>query len=237
MDGTLLRNDHTISEQNKHALVQAKEKGIHIVIATGRSLMAVESYVEELGLDGHLITGNGSEIWKLDGRPELVERTPLESRIVDTLWNIRRRHNTRHWAATTTKVWKQEMPDDIIGETWLKFGYDTGNPDVRDAILEELKDVEHLIEITNSHPLNLEINAKGVHKADAVQRVLSWYNLSFENVIACGDSLNDKTMIEAAGLGVAMHNAQEDIKHSADFVTKSNDDHGVAEAFRHFGLI
>ncbi|SDN32937.1 Cof-type HAD-IIB family hydrolase [Alkalicoccus daliensis] len=235
MDGTVLSNDHRISKENNEAVKLAVENGITVVIATGRSLMAVEDYAEELNLNDYIITGNGSEIWHLNG-PELIERTVLDTKLVELMWELRNTYKARHWAASVGKVWKQEMPDNMGELEWLKFGFDLDDEDVREDILSELKKHDGL-EISNSHPLNIEVNAKGVHKAKAIHRILEFKKLNFDQVLACGDSLNDMTMIQQAGIGVAMGNAQPAVKEAADFVTLGNQEHGVAEAFRHFKLI
>lgn len=235
MDGTVLTDDQRISSENAAAIREAVGNGITVIIATGRSLMAVQNYAEDLQLDEYIITGNGSEIWHLDG-PELIERTPIDNELVKVMWDLRNSYQTKHWAASVGKVWKQEMPDNLSDLEWLKFGFVMDNERIKDEILQELRKYEGL-EISNSHPLNLEVNAKGVHKAKAIQRILTFKELSFDQVLTCGDSLNDMTMIREAGIGIAMGNAQPAVKHAADYVTLGNQEHGVAEAFKHFKLI
>lgn len=235
MDGTVLTNEHKISKENIEAVQRASANGVTVVIATGRSLMAVEDFADELKLKDYIITGNGSEIWHLNG-PELIERTTLDRELVEIMWDLRNTYKTRHWAASVGKVWKQEMPDNLGELEWLKFGFDLDDEEVKTEILTELNKHDGL-EISNSHPLNIEVNAKGVHKAKAINKILQLKNLSFDQVLACGDSLNDMTMIKQAGIGVAMGNAQPEVKAAADYVTLGNQEHGVAEAFRYFKLI
>ncbi|WP_158235056.1 HAD hydrolase family protein, partial [Pseudomonas sp. 2822-17] len=74
------------------------------------------------------------------------------------------------------------------------------------------------------------INAVGVNKAAALEKVCQRLNITMDNVIAMGDSLNDLAMITEAGLGVAMGNAQETVKQAADWVTDTNNEAGVAKA-------
>ncbi|PTL39527.1 Cof-type HAD-IIB family hydrolase [Alkalicoccus saliphilus] len=235
MDGTLLQNDHTISHDNREAVKKALENGVEVIIATGRSLQAVDMFADELSLKDYIITGNGSEIWHLSG-PELIERSSLKAELVEAMWEIRNAYGTRHWAASVGKVWKQEMPDNLKDLEWLKFGFDMDSMEIKKEVLKKLEQLEGL-EITNSSPLNIEVNAEGVHKAGAIETLLEFKNLSFNEVMAVGDSLNDISMIQAAGIGVAMGNAQDVVKEKADFITTANGDHGVAEAFRKFRLI
>jgi 5-amino-6-(5-phospho-D-ribitylamino)uracil phosphatase len=235
MDGTLLSNQHQISIQNKEAVKKALQNGVDVIIATGRSLPAVDMFAEELELNDFIITGNGSEIWHLHG-PELIERSSLENEMIEMMWKVRNKHGANHWAASVGKVWKREMPEKLHEHEWLKFGYDLDSIEVKQAILEELQQYKEL-EISNSSPLNIEVNAKGVHKAKAIESVLQRKNFSFEEVMTIGDSLNDMSMIKAAGTGVAMGNAQQEVKDAADHVTSSNVEHGVAEAFEYFRII
>ena len=79
MDGTLLNDRHEISEDNRKAIKQAQEKGIHVVISTGRTRMTCDELVDSLSLSTYLITVNGSEIW--DGTRTLVERQLLDSKV------------------------------------------------------------------------------------------------------------------------------------------------------------
>lgn len=77
---------------------------------------------------------------------------------------------------------------------------------------------------------NLEFTRAGVTKGSGLKFLAEQLGVSLENVMACGDSENDIFMLEAAGVGVAMANAEEEVKASADFITRSNDENGVAYA-------
>jgi hypothetical protein len=92
------------------------------------------------------------------------------------------------------------------------------------------------LEITNSHPCNLELNPKGISKASGMRKVCELLGITMSEVVAMGDSMNDLSMIRAAGLGVAMGNAQDGVKAAADLVTATNDEHGVAKVIREYVL-
>lgn len=98
---------------------------------------------------------------------------------------------------------------------------------------EELREIEG-IEVVSSYITNIEINAKGVTKGRAVEVLASLYNIDKEEIICIGDNENDLSMIEYAGLGVAMGNAEAYVKERADYVTATNDDDGVAEVIEKF---
>ncbi|MEY8752557.1 Cof-type HAD-IIB family hydrolase [Alkalicoccobacillus gibsonii] len=229
IDGTLLNSVHTLSEENIAAIKEAQDKGVYVVLSTGRSLMTTSEHAETLKLTSYLVTVNGSEIWDRD--LNLVERNKLDSQFVQKMWDLRNEHGTHAWATSVDKVWRNEMPEDIHQSEWLKFGFDVMDDETRLTILKELQSHPEL-EISNSSPTNLEINAAGVNKAQGLKKVCEFLGLTMDQVMAVGDSLNDLAMIKEAGLGVAMGNAQQLVKDTADWVTTTNDEAGVAHAIR-----
>ena len=104
------------------------------------------------------------------------------------------------------------------------------------TITDEVEAAYPDVKVTSSTWNNLEINAKTAHKGVALRRFAEVLGLTLENCMSFGDGANDLTMIEAAGMGVAMSNACPEVLAAADYVTTSNDEDGVAAALRHFGL-
>ncbi|MBL6009005.1 phosphoglycolate phosphatase [Bacillus halotolerans] len=233
MDGTLLNDEQLISDENRNAIREAEDKGVYVVISTGRTLMTCRELAESLKLSSFLITANGSEIW--DSNFNLVERKLLHTDHIKMMWDLRNKHNTNFWASTVNKVWRGEFPENITDHEWLKFGFDIEDNDIRNEVLAELRKNKEL-EITNSSPTNIEVNALGINKAAALAKVSEKLGFTMENVMAMGDSLNDIAMIKEAGLGVAMGNAQDVVKETADWITDTNIEDGVAKAIRHWVL-
>ena len=95
---------------------------------------------------------------------------------------------------------------------------------VRDEIAVRFPDIK----VTSSTWNNIELNIKTAHKGNALKRFAEHLGLTLENCMAFGDGMNDFTMVEAAGVGVAMENAEPEVKRVAKIVTKSNDEDGVA---------
>lgn len=97
------------------------------------------------------------------------------------------------------------------------------------------KRYEHAEDLTlvSSAEHNFELSSRKASKGQALKRLAKQLNIPLEETAAVGDSLNDKSMLEAAGKGVAMGNAREDIKSIADAVTLTNDEHGVAHMMKH----
>ncbi|WP_350254915.1 phosphoglycolate phosphatase [Bacillus halotolerans] len=233
MDGTLLNDEQLISDENRNAIREAEDKGVYVVISTGRTLMTCRELAESLKLSSFLITANGSEIF--DSNFNLVERKLLHTDHIKMMWDLRNKHNTNFWASTVNKVWRGEFPENITDHEWLKFGFDIEDDDIRNEVLAELRKNKEL-EITNSSPTNIEVNALGINKAAALAKVSEKLGFTMENVMAMGDSLNDIAMIKEAGLGVAMGNAQDVVKETADWITDTNIEDGVAKAIRHWVL-
>lgn len=233
MDGTLLNRRQEISEENRKAITEAIEKGVQIVLSTGRHLHSTKPYADSMNLNSYLVVINGSQIW--DPKGNLLESHPLQEDVIHSMWELCDKHGCRFWAMTGDSEFRKDFPKEISGREWLKFGFDLDDHEIRKAILEELQQNDQL-EISNSSPLNIEVNALGINKANALKKICSELNITMDEVMAVGDSLNDLAMIQAAGCGVAMGNAQEAVKEAADWVTDTNDEHGVAKAIRHWVL-
>lgn len=228
MDGTLLNEDQEISKANQEAITKARENGVHVVLSTGRPFIHVEEYARSLELNSFIITVNGGEIWDSNGN--LLERNLLQVEEIKMMWDLKNRHQTKFWALTVEKVFREDFPEEtaLNEHQWLKFGFDVEDDDVRNTIVQELN--KHKLQVTNSSLTNLEVNPYGISKANALEKVCKRIGITMDNVMAVGDSLNDIAMIESAGIGVAMGNAQETVKKAADWVTSTNNEDGVAKA-------
>jgi HAD superfamily hydrolase (TIGR01484 family) len=235
MDGTLLNEEKLISEANRKAILAALEAGVTVIFSTGRGIQSAMPYVEELGLQTPMITVNGSEVWKAPG--ELLQRHILSAELVRKLHEIAVKHGSWWWAYSVEGVFNTEKwVEDISSIQWLKFGYYTEDM----AVLAEIRSTVEawdLLEITNSHPCNIELNPKGISKASGLEEVCKLLGISMSEVIAMGDSENDISMIRSAGLGVAMGNAQDEVKLIADLITVSNEEHAVARVINEYVLV
>ncbi|WP_318503575.1 Cof-type HAD-IIB family hydrolase [Bacillus sp. T3] len=230
MDGTLLNDDGKVSETNRKAIIDAQSNGVYVICSTGRSILTSRDHVVDLGLNSYHITVNGSEIW--DQKGELLHRKGVPTDHIQWMYNLALKYQTKFWATATNKVWRREMPQDIENHSWLKFGFEIPEEEIRQTILLHLKEKAELFEISNSSPVNIEVNAKGVNKSIAIEQVCDRLGLVMSEVMAVGDSINDLAMIQSAGIGVAMGNAQETVKNKADWVTFTNNEDGVAHAIR-----
>lgn len=238
MDGTLLNEQSEISTENAEWIQKALDAGVTVSFSTGRGFRSALPFVEQLKLETPMITVNGSEIWH---RPHVLhKRTHLSPVYVQRLHELALAYSeTWFWAYTADDIFNKEKwispAGDYDSHHWLKFGYYTEDDSVREKLLEEVQ-TWGALEITNSSPWNLELNPLGVSKASALQELCGLMNIEMSQVIAVGDSLNDIAAIREAGLGVAMGNAQDTVKEAADFITLTNDEHGVAEVIKRYVL-
>ncbi|KIL52842.1 Cof-type HAD-IIB family hydrolase [Jeotgalibacillus campisalis] len=235
MDGTLLKNDHTVSDYTRKTIKEAQQKGVKVMVSTGRPLINCQEIVESLELASYLITVNGSEIWDAD--LNLIDRTMIDVEHIDQMYRLAQQHETHYWSSTVGGVWNKttSFPQTLDEHEWLKFGFDIEDDAVRESIREELATNEFL-EVTNSSETNIEVNAAGINKAAAIRKVCDLLNITMDEVMTVGDSLNDLAMIKEAGVGVAMGNAQQKVKQEADWITETNEQDGVAKAIKKFVL-
>ena len=236
MDGTVLNDENVISEENVYWINKARAAGVTVMFSTGRGFNKAIDYVEQLQLDSPIITVNGSEIWE---KPyQLLDRTLLDHLWVEKLYGLAKRYSEAWiWAYTTDEIYNKENWDELQGQydqhEWLKFGYYVEDIEMITAIRTE---IEHWgqLEISNSSPYNVEINPFNISKATALHKLCNHMGIKMEQVITMGDSLNDIKAIQQCGLGVAMENAQDEVKSVADYITSSNNDDGVAAVIRKF---
>ncbi|MGM8213698.1 Cof-type HAD-IIB family hydrolase [Virgibacillus sp. W0430] len=234
MDGTLLNNQLEVSPYTKKVIQQAMEKGVHVVLSTGRWLDICYPIAEELNLSTYMITSNGSEIWSADKK--LLQRHLLDASVVDKMCAFADKVGIGTWLVSTEEVYLEgSRPDDLYAHEWLKMAFVSMNDNQIKQVKEELQKYGNL-ELSNSLPTNIEVNPEGINKASGLAWVCEKIGITMDEIMAVGDSLNDIRMIEEAGIGVAVGNAQEAVKNAADFVTDTNENDGVAKAIEKFVL-
>lgn len=233
MDGTLLDDNLKISDHNVAWIKKAMEHGVLVILSTGRGHKNAINYAEELQLNTPMITVNGSEIW--ENPRKLLTRTLMDSSYIERLYSLSKVYDDMwFWAYTSDGLllnrdnWDQ-LSKPISDYGWVKFGYYSENLGQLKLLRQEIE-AWNCLEVTNSSLYNIELNALGVSKASALVKLCEFLGITMAEVIAMGDSLNDIKAIEAVGAGVAMENAQDIVKEKADYITSSNNDHGVAKA-------
>lgn len=235
LDGTLLNENSEITPGNQEWVQRAREAGITVILSTGRGFESALTFAEQLELNTPMITVNGGEIWREPHR--IHRRSLLEPDMVARLHRLALRYpDVWYWGYTTDGLFnKERWLEDVYGKDWLKFGYYTEELDVLRAIREEIGSWGGL-ELSNSSLSNIEINPAGISKASAIEEVCRMIGCDMASAVSIGDSLNDIAAIRSCGLGIAMGNAQEEVKAAADCVTTSHWEDGVAQAIQEYVL-
>ena len=260
LDGTLTKSDKTVSEGNKEALRLAQEKGVTIVLASGRPVLGVAHVADELGLDktgGYVIACTGARIIDWKTKEEIVKEV-FPGKYVPEIIEAGKRTGISILSYNDIGVISENTEDRYV----QLEGYNNGIPVIRVEDLEaEIREdpvnmmavgePEKLLEafetvfspelgdklmVFRSEPCFVEILAQGCGKDTALAKLCGMLGIQPEEVMACGDGLNDIPMLSFAGIGVAMENGREEAKAAADYIAPGNDDDGVAEAIRKFIL-
>jgi Cof subfamily protein (haloacid dehalogenase superfamily) len=258
LDDTLLRDDQTISKRTKDALLLAQEAGVKVVLASGRPTFGMRWVAKELKLDqygSYILSFNGSKIIDCKTNEEKYSRA-LSAEMAHRLYDVSRRENVGILTYAEDAIIVEETNKFASIESELTGLPVKVVPDFKEAISGPvvkalmLKEADHLVtvekklqtefdgelSVMRSKPFFLEFTQLGVTKGASLDYLIKPLGINPEEVIAIGDSYNDLTMIEFAGLGVAMGNAPEDIKEKADYVAPSNMEDGVAEVVEKFVL-
>lgn len=257
MDGTLLNNEHLISERNKQAIQKAVAKGVKIVLLSGRNSVGMRKYVDELGIKDLTASMNGAQILdnnKQEALYDLRIEKDAASEIIKYVESIGIHMNYYHDEAIACSIETDYSKDYTratsapITSVGSLYEYNKNRQPSKMLLIGErklLNTAREWIEKNHCNSVNhffsnsnyLEITHKNVSKGEALKLIAKHYNLSMDQVMAIGDGENDISMIKAAGTGVAMGNASEQVKEEADFITLSNDEDGVAHALEQLVLL
>lgn len=257
LDGTLTNSKKEITPPTREALIHLQEHGVKVVLASGRPTTGVTPLAKELELErfgSYILSFNGGRI--TDCRSgEIIYNRLLPAATATPLFDLIKEFNVDIVAYSDTEILSglhtnkytelesrinslpirhlDKFPEQI-GETNNKFLI-TGEPDEIALVKKKVIPYFHgLLNIYCSDPFFLEIMPQNIDKAHSLRKLLASIGLTEEQMVCCGDGQNDITMIEAAGLGIAMENAQSDVKKAADYITKSNDNDGILHVIQTF---
>ena len=255
MDGTLLLPDHTISPAVKAAIVAARERGVNVVLTTGRPYAGVHSYLKELHMEqpgDYCITYNGALVQKA-GDGSTVAQTALSYDDYRFLEQLSREVGSHFHALDRNTLYtaNRDISYYTVHESYVVFcEAEKMDPEIQllkvmmidePAILDQAiaripAEVKEKYTVLKSAPYFLEILDKRVNKGTGVKSLADALGIKPEEIMAIGDQENDIAMIEFAGVGVAMDNAIPAVKEAANFITKSNLEDGVAFAIEKYVL-
>lgn len=262
LDGTLLNGQKKISKRNVETIKQAKNHGVKVIICTGRPLVSVRPILEELELEeegDYAITFNGGMIQKNDTGEVLFQHSLNVADIkqiakelehlelpLDVLSNQQVYH-VQPIPEQTPSIYQQfnpkmEFQHRILDDFDNQIDYNKVVVAVedRDFLDEQIKkiseDLKNQYTFVKSRAQLLEILHKEVSKANALKNLGALLQIEADEMMALGDEENDLSMIQYAGLGIAMGNAVEQVKLYAEHITDTNEADGVAKAIERFVL-
>ncbi|MGL5692642.1 MAG: sugar-phosphatase [Peptostreptococcaceae bacterium] len=261
IDGTLLNTDKKITNEVFTSIQEAKTQGAKVVLSTGRPLPGVTPLLEELNLtnDGdYVICFNGAVVQEVKTKKVLCN---LEMNVEDfnLIYNeIYKKHDTFiHINTPTNLITPNKTPGQYtelearLNQIPIEYRpldeIDDSIKFCKIMIIDDSEKLETIIKsipkdfydkytIVRSAPFFLEFLNKDANKGNALRELCNNIDIPIEKSIAVGDEENDQHMIKYAGLGVAMGNARDSIKDIADYITTTNNEHGVANVINKFIL-
>lgn len=259
IDGTLTNEKKEITRHTKQTILRMQKAGVKVVLASGRPAYGVEPTARELELEqygGFILSYNGGRIVDCSTGRTIYEKT-IPHKLMGGIYGQVHDLDAALMTYEGDRIITEKPQDAYVAkESFINKMKVKGVGNFLDYVtfpvvkclvaadggyLEAVEDklkgyFGSQLSIFRSEPYFLEIMPKDIDKASSLERLCLQLGLERAEIAACGDGLNDISMIQYAGLGIAMANAQEAVKRVCDFVTKSNEEEGVAYAIDRFIL-
>ena len=257
IDGTLTTSDKIITKETKEAVIRLQENGIKVIIASGRSEYGFRHIVDELEFvkfGSYVMSFNGGRIINC-ATGEIVYDNPLALTYLPEIYEAAVQNNLgiigyendclisgngidkyQEYDAWACKMKLKEVENFPV---YFKKPFNkcllTGEPEHLREVLDNVrKRFEGRLNIFLSEEFFVEVLPDNVHKAAALESFIHKLGVDRKELICIGDGANDITMIEYAGMGVAMANSNPLLIDKADYITDSNDNNGVLKAIKRF---
>lgn len=282
LDGTLLNSHGEITENTKKILKKCSEKGIEIVLASGRPVDSIKVILDEIRCGRYFIAGNGALIYDIQEDKVIYENFLNKEKVLEiikiceensitynvyedkTILTTNLKYNVLYYHKENLKKEEEKQTHINVVENmysyiknmkegkFLKITICDENIKIFNSILKKIKKIEKVDILEVSHmsrkiikqgteevPIEYfytEISAMNVNKWTAIEFLMKKLEIEKQQVIAIGDNMNDKEMIENAGIGIAIEGSTPQIRQIADYITNSNNDEGVAKALEKYIL-
>ncbi|MGI5959775.1 MAG: Cof-type HAD-IIB family hydrolase [Massiliimalia sp.] len=256
IDGTLTNSQKEVTPKTRQALETVQKNGVTVVLASGRPFPGIEPIAKEIGLPeygGYILSFNGGNISNArDGK--VVYQKTLPTPVIPRLTQFAKEHGIgilsydkeaivtsdpeNPYVQIESRI--NKMPVRKVEDLSAYLTYPTnkclmvGDGELMGNLEPVAAKLFPELNIYRSEPYFLECMPQSIDKAHSLEKLLDYLGYTKEQMVACGDGFNDLSMIEYAGLGVAMSNAQPVVKQAADYITGSNDHDGVAMVISRF---
>lgn len=259
LDDTLLSDDLRISPQTIEAIQKSIKQGVTVTLATGRMYKSAVKFAKEIDLNVPIITYQGAYVKNILDEEILYEKLLSYETSVDIITKLKEKDKKNIQIYIDDELYADkdnlyinkygsltEVDYHIVDDLFELIARSEKLPlkilviDEPDNVKQMLNEFNQIykgdINITISKPHFLEFSHKEATKGQAIKYLADTLGISLEQVIAIGDSYNDLDMIQVAGLGVVMENGYDEVKKYANYITKTNNDHGVFEVLNRFIL-
>lgn len=257
LDGTLLDSNHELTDDNIKVVEELKDLAIPFVIATGRIYPSAAEFSLKLGLKTPVIACNGAVV-KNPITDEMLFHYPVETDLMLEVVEICKKNNIYFHIYTIDTVyaernerlmkmynsWKEKDPDNSLVKTAVvddvaeivknNIVYKLGLYIDENGAQEAYDEIIKISGLTSCFSLStlVDIFNEDASKGNALVELGKYFGIETNEIMALGDNENDIPMLETAGLGIAMLDAVDKVKKSANEVTDSNNNSGVAKAIR-----
>ena len=265
LDGTLLNSNKEISDYTRDVMREAVKQGVIILPATGRPLTGIPKPVMALPGIRYAVTANGARVVDVQ-EDKVLHEALLPYEKGKELLEIFAKYDTYREVyyegfgyATADMVehieeympikpmieymrtTRRRVPDVEAMFHEKKMAVDKlqalfRDTETRDLAMKEVKEKVHGAAVTSALGNNIEANGEDAQKGIALLKLGEILGIKKDEIMAFGDGSNDMDMIRRVGFGVAMENGIDEIKEAADYITVTNDEHGVAKAIEKFVL-
>ena len=264
MDGTLLNSEGLISKENEIALKRLQGMGVEVIIASGRIDLMVKSFIKQLDLTGPIISCNGGLIRNIK-TGEVIYSKLMDKITTKEILNYCINNNVDFLIYTAEMVYSNKnnpkakayevLNKSLSQDLQIPITY------IDNSIIEEVDVIDVLkillvcekheevislekhfskydsLTVVSSAKGLLDIMAADISKGNALKTLSQKLKVDLDDVIVFGDNYNDMDMFKCAGMPIAMGNSVEDIKLQAKYITKSNNEAGIAFAINNYILI
>lgn len=249
IDGTLYDHQtNCIPTSNKKAIYTLQQQGIPCGIATGRHLLEIEeaNLLEDLHFDW-LVTLNGQLCYYQN---KLVHALPIDKQAIGKILHIATENEIaliiveenrmtslghNHWMEQAQAAVHTSIPPQVSMHPPYPAIYQIS----AFGLPEQLSKFQTIdtVHVTHWHPGAIDLIPKNGNKTAGIEQLLKDFHISIKEIMAFGDGANDIEMLKAAGIGVAMGNACDQLKQHASYVTTSIEQDGIINALKHFSII
>lgn len=280
LDGTMLNSYGIVTENTKQVIKETQNRGIEVMIASGRPIDSIKNIAKEIESDNYFIAGNGAILYDIKNEKIIYEKFLNKKKVLEIVkiceensifYNVytekeiiakNLNYNVLYYHKENLKKEENKKTNINIVENVYEYIKNNENQNyikimicdetktIFNSILRKIKeikdievlDVEHMskklikqgTEEFKIEYFYTEISEQNVDKWYAIEYLIEKLNIKKEEVIAIGDNINDKKMIENAGIGIVMNGSTPIVTNIADWITEDNNHEGVANAIKKF---